>query len=253
VDGGWIFQRVEHPRFLSNTYLVGEREGGAAVIIDSGGPLEPLLETIRRRHLRVTYLFNTHHHEDHISGNALLKRECGVRLCAHRLDAPSIDQVDQPLEDGDVIETGSLRVRLLHVPGHTAGQSAFIVGERLCFTADTLFRGSVGSTVAPGHTTFADLRRSLVERLLSLPDEMPIHPGHSEASTIGEERRHNPFLRVMQGIDPEGDSLALYDGREVRLVVRARDYDGGTKAWVRFPDGRDVVAPGSRVRPLTAG
>lgn len=253
MDGGWIFQRIEHPHYLSNTYLLGEKEGGAAVVIDSGGPLEPLLETIRRRHLRVTYLFNTHHHADHVCGNAILRKECGARLCAHRLDAPFIDRVDQALEDGDVVETGSLRVRLLHIPGHTAGQSAFIVNERLCFTADTLFRGSVGSTVAPGATTFSDLRRSLVERLLSLPDDLPIHPGHAAPSAIGEERRDNPFLRVMQGVEPEGDAPALYDGREVRLVVWARDYDGGHKAWVRFADGRDAVVPGSRVRRPTAG
>lgn len=253
MGGDWIFLRVEHPHYLSNTYLVGEGEGGAAVVIDSGGPLEPLLETIRRRHLRVTYLFNTHHHADHVSGNPALKRECGARLCAHRLDAPWIEGVDQPLEDGDIVETGSLRVRLLHIPGHTAGQSAFIVSERLCFTADTLFRGSVGSTVAPGHTTFADLRRSLVERLLSLPDEMPIHPGHAAPSTVGEERRRNPFLRVMLGVEPEGDARVLYEGRPARLVVWARDYDGGHKAWVRFDDGGDAVVPGSRVRRPTAG
>lgn len=244
----WIFEKVEHPGWLSNTYLVAEGEGGVAVIIDSGGPVEPLLASIARHHLRVTYLLNTHHHGDHIAENERLKRQTGARLCAHRLDAPSISGVDQALEDGDVIETGSLRVRVLHIPGHTAGQAAFVVNERVCFTADTLFKGSVGSTVAPGHTTFEDLKRSLVERLMALPDSMQVAPGHAALTTIGEEREKNPFVRVMRGADPEGTEHARYGGQDVRLIVRARDYDGGFKAWIRFPDGRDAIVPGSRVQ-----
>ncbi|MEE9218127.1 MAG: MBL fold metallo-hydrolase [Acidobacteriota bacterium] len=243
-----ILEKVEHPAWLSNTYLVGEGKGGTGVLIDSGGPVEPLLAAIRKNHLRVTYLLNTHHHADHISENARLKRDTGARLCAHRLDAGAIAGVDQVLEDGDLIETGSLRVRILHIPGHTAGQAAFIVNEQICFTADTLFKGSIGGTVAPGHTTFEDLRRSIMERLMSLPDSMRIAPGHAELSTIGEERERNPFVRVMSGVDPEGQERARYAGVEVQLVVRARDYDGGTKAWVRLPDGSDAVVPGSQVR-----
>ncbi|MGH2628586.1 MAG: MBL fold metallo-hydrolase, partial [Anaerolineales bacterium] len=160
---GLILEKVQHPAWLSNTYLVSEGTRGATVIIDSGGPIEPLLASIRSRPLRVTYILNTHHHADHIAENARLKRETGARLCAHRLDAPCIIGVDQALEDGDVLETGGLRVRVLHIPGHTAGQAAFVVNEEICFTADTLFKGSIGSTVASGRTTFEDLRRSLLE------------------------------------------------------------------------------------------
>lgn len=250
MPGEIVLEKVEHPAWLSNTYLVAEGEGGAAVIIDSGGPVEPLLASIARRHLRVTYVLDTHHHGDHVAENARLVRETGARLCAHRLDAPSIPGVDQPLEDGDRIETGGLSVRVLHIPGHTAGQAAFVVNERVCFTADTLFRGSVGSTVAAGHTTFEDLRRSIAERLMALPDAMQVAPGHAALTTIAEERERNPFVRVMQGIDPEGTERARYAGREARLIVWARDYDGGFKAWVRFPDGSDAVVPGSRVERL---
>ncbi len=242
-----ILERVEHPSWLSNTYVVGEGRGGSAVVIDSGGPLEPLLASIDKHLLRVTYILNTHHHGDHIAENARLKRQTRARLCAHKLDAPSIAGVDQALEDGDVIETGSLRVRLLHIPGHTAGQAAFIVNDSVCFTADTLFKGSIGGTVAAGGTSFADLKRSIVERLMALPDAMQVAPGHAGLSTIGEERERNPFVRVMRGADPEGSEAARYAGRDVRLVVWARDYDGGFKAWVRFPDGTDAVVPGSQV------
>lgn len=242
-----IFEKVEHPSWLSNTYLVGEKDGGSAVIIDSGGPIESLLEVIRKRHLRVTYLLNSHHHVDHITENARLKKETGARLCAHRLDADAIDGVDLILEDGDVISTGGLEIRLLHIPGHTAGQAGFVVNDRVCFTADTLFKGSIGGTLAPGHTTFADLRASIVDRLLSLPDSMQVAPGHSDLTTIGEERQNNPFVRVLLGKDPEGQDRARFAGQEIQLVVWGRDYDSGYKAWVRFSDGRDAVVPGSQV------
>jgi len=245
-----ILAEVEHPAWLSKTYLVGEGDGGAAVLIDSGGPAEPLLAAIRDHHLRVTYLLNTHHHGDHIAENDRLRRETGARLCAHRLDAPAIAGVDQQLEDGDWIETGSLRVRALHIPGHTAGQLAFVVNDRICFTADTLFKGSIGGTVASGHTTFADLRHSIMQKLMALPEAMQVAPGHAGLTTIGEERERNPFVRVMRGLDPEGSARARYAGRQVRLIVWARDYDGGFKAWVRFDDGSDAVVPGSRVERL---
>ena len=112
-------------------------------------------------------------------------------------------------------------------------------------------RFSVGSTTAPGHTTFADLRSSLIDRLLALPDATRVAPGHSDPSTIGEERAHNPFLRVLLGLAPEGDATARYAGEEVRLVVWARDYDGGYKAWIRLPNGEEATVPGSLVDLLS--
>lgn len=245
-----ILEQVTHPQWLSNTYLVGDRDGGAAVIVDSAGPLDRVLRTIRSRRLRVTHIFNTHHHGDHVAENSRLARETGGRVCAHRLEAPFIGGVDEELEDGQVIRSGGLDIRVLHVPGHTVGQAAFLINDRVCFTGDTLFRGSVGGTSAPGHTTFEDLRRSIVERLMTLPDSMTIAPGHVDRTTVGEERQHNPFVRVMLGIDPEGEGRARYAGRDVRLIVWARDYDGGFKAWVRFPDGIDATVPGSRVERI---
>ncbi len=242
-----LLERFEHPRWLSNTYLVGEGDGGTAVVIDSGGPVEALLEIVRSRRLRVTHLFNTHHHYDHVAENTLLCRETGAVLCAHRLDAPAIPGVERVLDDLQIVRTGDLEIRALHIPGHTAGQAAYLINDRVCFTGDTLFRGSVGSTTAPGHTTFADLRRSLVARLMSLPEETQVAPGHASFTTIAEERLRNPFIRVMEGADPEGREGARFAGREVRLIVWARDYDGGFKAWVRFPDGADATVPGSQV------
>ena len=242
-----LLDRVSHPGWLSNSWLVADREGGSAIVVDCGGPVEPLLAKLEAWRVRTTHLLLTHHHHDHTAVSAALVRATGARIGAHRLEAPLIGQVDQMLEDGDVITSGGLKVQVLHIPGHTAGQAAFLVDDTLCFTGDTLFRGSVGSTTAPGHTTFADLRHSLVERLLSLPDSTRIAPGHAEPSTIGEERRNNPFLKVMLGLATGVDRPGRRQGREVRIVVWARDYDGGHKAWVRFLDGEEATVPGSSV------
>lgn len=240
-------ERITHPAWLSNSWLVADREGGTAAIVDAGGPAEPLLAMAGAWRVRVTHLLLTHHHVDHTACAVAIARATGAAVCAHRLEAPLIEGVDRVLEDGEAIDAGGLEIRVLHIPGHTAGQAAYVVDGAVCFTGDTLFRGSVGSTTAPGHTTFADLRRSLLERLLALPDATRIAPGHADPTTVGEERAGNPFLRVMLGQEPEGEAKARCGGQEVRLVVWARDYDGGHKAWVRFPGGEEATVPGSRV------
>jgi glyoxylase-like metal-dependent hydrolase (beta-lactamase superfamily II) len=242
-----LLERHQHPGWLSNTWLVAEGDGGRAVVVDAGGPVDRLLDTVRERRLRVTHVLDTHHHLDHIAENDRLRRATGARVCAHRLDAGRIPGCDASLEDGQVLRCGGLEIRVLHIPGHTAGQAAYLVNEAIAFTGDTLFRGSVGSTTAPGHTTFADLRRSLIERLMRLPESTRVAPGHADPTTIGAERAGNPFIRVMEGRDPEGEATARYAGRVVRLIVWGRDYDGGFKAWIRLTDGTDETVPGSRL------
>jgi hydroxyacylglutathione hydrolase len=254
-----ILDRVTHSGWLSNTWLLADARGGSAVLIDAGGPADEVLALVRAHDVRVTHVLLTHHHGDHAGEAAFLARETGALIGAHRLEVPLLrGRVDVALEDGETIRSGALEVRVLHIPGHTAGQAAYLAragspgragGEpAICFTGDTLFRGSVGSTAAPGHTTFADLRRSIVERLMALPDEVRVAPGHADPTTIGDERAGNPFVRVMLGLDADGSAEAMYDGRAVRLVVMAGDYDGGTKAWVRYEDGTEATVPGSRIR-----
>jgi glyoxylase-like metal-dependent hydrolase (beta-lactamase superfamily II) len=244
---GLILERVEHPRWLSNTWIAAAGEGGDAVLVDAGGPAAPVLDRVRRLRLRVAAILLTHHHGDHVAEREALARATGAPVVAHPLEAARLGGVDREARDGATLPCGTLRVRALHIPGHTDGQTAYLLEESVCFTGDTLFRGSIGSTTAPGHTDFTDLRRSLVERLLALPDTVQVAPGHSEPTTLGRERADNPFLRVLLGRDPEGSAPGRFDGAEVRVIVEARDYDGGTKAWVRFPDGRDAVVPGSRL------
>ena len=121
-------------------------------------------------------------------------------------------------------------------------------------TADVLFKGTVGGTRAPGATGFEDLKASIMDRLMKLPPETRIHPGHREPSTIGEEWEHNPFIRVWRGLDEEGSepcSIGPADAEEreqATLVLWAPDYDGGNKAWVRFEDGSDAIVGGSQVK-----
>jgi glyoxylase-like metal-dependent hydrolase (beta-lactamase superfamily II) len=142
---------------------------------------------------------------------------------------------------------GDLRIRVLHVPGHTVGQLAFVIEDVGVFTGDTLFRGTVGGTCAPGHATFAELRHSIEVRLLTLPDELTVYPGHMDPTTIGDEREHNPFVRLWSGrLEPAGTPCTAL-GRPATLALRAPDYDGGTKCQVRWDDGTEDVVPGSRV------
>jgi hydroxyacylglutathione hydrolase len=246
-----ILEKFMDPGWLSNSYLVGDREGGTGVIIDTGADPAPLLEAIRRHRLTISHIFNTHFHGDHTAFNADLVRATGADLCAHREDVGHLQGVSCVLEGGERIDAGDLEVRIEHIPGHTAGQIFLLINGEDGFTGDTLFRRSIGGNRGPGGTTFADLRRSIVEIILGHPDTTRIHPGHTEPTTVGEERAENPFVQVMSGGAPEGDERCRFDDQEARLVVWGTDYDGGYKAWVRFDDGTDAVVAGSRVSRLT--
>jgi glyoxylase-like metal-dependent hydrolase (beta-lactamase superfamily II) len=120
------------------------------------------------------------------------------------------------------------------------------------FTGDTLFKGSVGGVRAPGHTTYADLKSSIMDKLLKLAPETRIHPGHTEPTTVGEELEHNRFVRIWRGLDPEGAEACRALGQPATLILLGDDYDGGHKAWIRWPDGSDDIVPGSRVERAEA-
>jgi glyoxylase-like metal-dependent hydrolase (beta-lactamase superfamily II) len=125
---------------------------------------------------------------------------------------------------------------------------SFRVNDAAVFTGDTLFKGSVGGVRAPGHTTFEDLKASIMDVLMALPHETVVHPGHTDPTTIGDEWEQNPFIRVWRGLDPEGDERCDVRGEAARLVLWGPDYDGGHKAWVRWDEsGRDDIVPGSVV------
>jgi glyoxylase-like metal-dependent hydrolase (beta-lactamase superfamily II) len=120
-------------------------------------------------------------------------------------------------------------------------------GDGMVFTGDTLFRDSVGGVRAPGHTTYQELKDSIMGTLMELPAETVIYPGHAEQTTVAREWEKNPFIRVWRGLDREWSRKCRALGSPATLILLGDDYDGGHKAWVRWPNGSDDIVPGSRV------
>lgn len=245
-----IIERTEHPGWLSNAYLLADGEGGHGVLVDSNGINEPLLAAAERLSLTITHVLVTHHHEDHVVTCAADAARFGVPVLGHPLAREAGVPLDGTIGDGDVIRSGELELRVIETPGHCRDHLALLAGGTDCLTGDCLFRGTVGGTAGGGPTGYADQVRSIMERLMALPLETHIHPGHREPSTIGSEWESNPFVRVWRGLDPEGTEPCRVAGEEATLVLWGPDYDGTHKAWVRYPDGRDQIVGGSRVERL---
>jgi glyoxylase-like metal-dependent hydrolase (beta-lactamase superfamily II) len=272
-----VVERSMNEQFLSNTYLVSDGEGGPGFFIDAGAPPTALIEAARRLEVEPTHVLLTHHHFDHVSElGALLKRWPRMNVLIHPLErellvASGLGDVEQlgVVEAGLTLTFGSLEVRPLHTPGHTLGMLSFLVsepnghtlrqlsgsgpggftgGNAVVFTGDTLFKGSVGGVHAPGHTTYTDLRDSIMGTLMELPAETTVYPGHTDATSVGREWEENAFIRVWRGLDGEGSRSCVALGEPATLILLGEDYDGGKKAWVRRPDGKDDIVPGSRVQ-----
>jgi glyoxylase-like metal-dependent hydrolase (beta-lactamase superfamily II) len=248
-----IIEKTMNRAYLSNTYLVADKPGGYAVVIDTGGPTGPILGKIEELRLTVSHVLCTHHHVDHVAHNADYKSRFGCPICGHAEERRMFGDLDVELKDGDELKTGDLHIRALHVPGHTVGQLSFLVNEERVFTGDTLFRRAVGGTRAPGHATFEEIRHSIMEVLMRLPRETVVHPGHTQPTTIGEEWERNPFIRLWRGLDRPAEQRCTAFGQAATLLLQAEDYDGGTKCWVRFDEGGVLdIVPGSQVRVLGA-
>ncbi len=244
-----IIERSMNDDWLSNTYVVADEPGGHAVMIDAGGPVGPLLDFLRRGQLTLTHVLLTHHHHDHIAElDTVLEAHPGTPVLIHELERSEVPQATGTLAPGDAIDSGALHIEPLHTPGHTAGMISLLIDRSDVFTGDTLFKGSVGGVRAPGHTTYADLKSSIMDTLLGLPPETHIHPGHTDPTTVADELEHNRFVRIWRGVDPEGSEPCTALGEPATLILLGDDYDGGHKAWVRWPDGSDDIVPGSRVK-----
>ena len=228
-------------------YLLHDRDTGVTAAVDTPDA-EEILAQLAAQGWRLTHILNTHHHADHIAHNADYKARFGCPVCGHGRERELFGGLDIEIGDGDEIVTGDLHVRALHVPGHTQGQLAYLVNDERVFTGDTLFRESVGGTRAPGHGTFEELQHSIMEVLMRLRRETPVYPGHTEPTSIGEEWERNPFIRAWRGLDATRATRCTALGLPAELLLRARDYDGGSKCWVRFDEGNRLdVVPGSRV------
>lgn len=193
-------------------YIVSCEKTGKAAVIDPGGDEEKILAACRKENLDVEYIIATHGHPDHVCGNGPIQKATGARIIMHRDDAeffarPEIQQyfsmlglaesppADIIVEDGDTITIGEEMLQVLHTPGHTPG-GICLYNPPNCFTGDTLFVGGVGRTDFQGGST-QELSRSIREKLLTLPPDTIVWPGHGyggSKSTIGEEARSNPFF-----------------------------------------------------------
>jgi len=183
----------------TNCFLVGDPKSEEAVIIDPGfdSPAEArtILKEIERNKFHVKFIVNTHGHPDHTSGNKTMKETTGASIIIHEYDAPMLKNpaADRTLREGDEIEVGEIKFRVLHTPGHSKG-SISLLGVDCVFAGDTLFAGSIGRYDLPGGS-LEEIMDSLKNKLMILPDYVKVYAGHGPVTTICEERRTNPFLQ----------------------------------------------------------
>jgi len=244
-----IVERTENATWLSNAYLVADEAGGKGVLIDGNDDLGPLLERAERDGIEITHVLVTHPHLDHVAGLTDARQRIGnPPLVAHAEAAAELDEeVAETIADGGKLATGGLEIEAISTPGHAAGHLAFLVNGSDVFTADVLFKGTVGGTMAPGASGIADLEASVM-RLMELPPETRVHPGHREPTTIGVEWEANPFVRIWRGLDETGEEEVTVWDRPATLKLWAPDYDGGNKAWIVFgDDGTEAIVGGSQV------
>ncbi|MGI8715766.1 MAG: MBL fold metallo-hydrolase [Solirubrobacteraceae bacterium] len=235
--------------WLSNTYVVADEVGGSAVMVDAGGPVAPLLEYLNRGQFDLTHVLLTHHHHDHVADlEAVLAAHPGTPVLIHERERPFVAQATGTMTPGEKLHAGALTIEPLHTPGHTSGMLSLLIDGTDVFTGDTLFKNSVGGVRAPDSTSYTDLKSSVMDTLLALPAQTRIHPGHTDPTTVADELEHNRFVRIWRGADPEGSSDCIAMGESATLILLGDDYDGGHKAWVRWPDGSDDIVPGSQVQ-----
>jgi len=196
--------------FGTNSYLVWEDDADKAVLIDAGLNTELMLDFIRREGLSLEAVLLTHGHPDHLVGAADVAEATGADVYLHSIEAKVVEMMPEmilamlgidelktpdefkPLEDGQVLELAGLTIKVLHTPGHSPGSVSFLIGDSL-FDGDLVFRGSIGRTDFPGGD-FGTLIRSVKEKVFVLPTETKVYPGHMGMTTVGWEKRTNPFL-----------------------------------------------------------
>jgi hydroxyacylglutathione hydrolase len=192
-----------------NCYIIGCEETMEGVVIDPGANVDRVLAAISKHGLKIIHVLNTHGHFDHVGGNRPIMEAAGADLLIHEADVPFLSHAfetasafglksensplpDKCLHDGMKLLVGNLELKVLHTPGHTPGGCCFLVNG-IVISGDTLFADSIGRTDFPGGS-LETLLKSIHEKLMSLPDETVVYPGHGPATTIGRERVFNPYL-----------------------------------------------------------
>jgi hydroxyacylglutathione hydrolase len=194
-----------------NCSVVGDERTHEAMVIDPGDQVEQILNILRQENLTLKYIVVTHAHIDHVGGAMKLKAATGAPILLNQNDlallkmldvqatwigmpGPGPVQIDESLSDGQVVKIGAINSSVIETPGHTEGSIClFFPEEKKLIAGDTLFAGSIGRTDLPGGS-YDKIMRSLHTRLMALPDETQVVPGHGPLTTIGKERETNPFL-----------------------------------------------------------
>jgi hydroxyacylglutathione hydrolase len=203
-----IIERLEVGPFAANCYIVGDKAGGQGMIIDPGDEADRILGVARKLELDIKHIVLTHGHLDHVGALGKVKEATGADVAVHADDVATLKDkslgillgisyhappaIDWLLEDGDVISVGGLTFSVIHTPGHTPG-GICLLGEGAVFTGDTLFQYGIGRTDFPGGS-YEQLMNSIQSRLMALDDGIIVYPGHGTETTVGAERRGNPFL-----------------------------------------------------------
>jgi glyoxylase-like metal-dependent hydrolase (beta-lactamase superfamily II) len=195
----------------TNAYLVADRDTGEALVIDPGGDPAEILAFLAEERLTCRFIVNTHGHFDHISGNRALKSATGASLLVHEDDVPMLTEAvaharlfmmraenspppDLLLADQGEVRVGSVTLRVLHTPGHSPG-GVTLVAPGVAFCGDLVFHGSVGRTDLPGGSERM-LLDSIRRHILTLPDDTVLYPGHGPETTVGFEKKQNPFFHL---------------------------------------------------------
>lgn len=205
-----IFEILPVGPLSANSFIIGCEETKEGVVVDPGADPGKIISAIDRLGLRITSIISTHGHFDHIGGNLRLLEHTGAKLLVHEKDihllpmasdiaaryggtSDNSPQPDSFLADEMIIPLGNYRIRVLHTPGHTPGGCClYIASEGVLISGDTLFADGVGRTDFPGGSHQA-LIESIRTRLFTLPDNTKVYPGHGRPTTIGHEKRHNPY------------------------------------------------------------
>ncbi|NBI06927.1 MBL fold metallo-hydrolase [Senegalia massiliensis] len=204
-----IIENLSSGVYGGNCYIISSDDNSEGIVIDPADNTNEIIDFIERHNIEVKYIVLTHGHGDHIGGIGDLKQKTNAQILIHKEDRemlmnkelnlsskmPMVTteiEPDRVLEDGQIIDFGELNAEIIHTPGHTRGCISIKIGNNI-FTGDTLFKGSIGRTDLYGGS-YDDIIKSIENKLMIYDDEVTIYPGHGGSSTIGYERKVNPFL-----------------------------------------------------------
>lgn len=198
-----IIKAIPAGIYDANCYVLVEEKTKECGIIDPGGDSQRLISQIDMLNAKPKFILLTHGHIDHVDGTIDLVKNYNIPFYVSKLDEEYMQKDDfvfgtlpkasQYLKEGDIVELGDETVKVLETPGHTKGGLCFLLGDDKVFTGDTLFNGSIGRTDFPGGS-MSEIINSIKEKLLALGDEVNVYPGHGDMTTIGYEKKYNPFL-----------------------------------------------------------